>query len=124
MRHAWCTYSLSVEAPSSTVSRSWKFEKFLLNSAISVGQTKVKSLGHQNSTAHLPLMSSLLIILNSFPFSIATTAFLLNSGNLLPTVTKLLIVLIDLRFLISTTNVALITEANKDCPIVFAYEKI
>ena len=55
------------------------------------GQMKVKSLGHQNITAHLPLMSSLLIILNSFPFSIATTAFLLNSGNLLPTVTKLLI---------------------------------
>src|ERR1700712_165706 len=83
---AACTNSESVEAPITTVSRSEKSLFFLLNSAISVGQTKVKSLGHQNITVHFPslLPNSSVISVNSFPFSIDTTAFFLNAGNFSP----------------------------------------
>src|ERR1700761_5501965 len=69
-----------------TVSRSENSLFFLLNSAISVGQTNVKSLGHQNITVHLPsaLPYASVISVNSFPFSIDTTAFFLNAGNFSP----------------------------------------
>src|ERR1700722_5745358 len=68
---AACTNSESVEAPITTVSRSENSLFFLFNSAISVGHTKVKSLGHQNITIHLPsaLAYSWVISVNSFPFS-------------------------------------------------------
>src|ERR1700733_12561721 len=91
-RSAWsllqaaCTNSESVEAPINTVSLSVNSLCFLLNSAISVGQTKVKSLGHQNITVHLPsaLAYSCVISVNSLPFSIDTTAFFLKAGNFSP----------------------------------------
>src|ERR1700761_9050407 len=69
-----------------TVSRSENSLFFLLNSAISVGHTNVKSLGHQNITVHLPSAEpySCVISVNSFPFSIDTTAFFLNAGNFSP----------------------------------------
>src|SRR5258708_5325417 len=83
---AACTNSESVEAPISTVSRSLNSLCFLLNSAISVGHTKVKSLGHQNRTVHFPSADpySWVRSANSFPFSIETTAFFLNAGNFDP----------------------------------------
>jgi hypothetical protein len=44
-------------------------------------------LGHQNITVHKPLLvfSSREMLVNSFPFSRDTTAFLLKAGNWLPT---------------------------------------
>src|SRR5882762_6991409 len=80
-----------------TVSLSEKSLFFLLNSAISVGQTKVKSLGHQNITVHLPsaLPYSCVISVNSFPFSIDTTAFFLNAGNFSPIDKTLLDILLN-----------------------------
>ena len=83
------------------VERSRNSPKFLLNSAISVGQTKVKSFGHQNITVHRPsllIRSSEEMSKNSLPFSTDTTAVFLNAGNAcpidkIPFVIRLLIVL-------------------------------
>ncbi|EAU69555.1 hypothetical protein STIAU_1990 [Stigmatella aurantiaca DW4/3-1] len=55
VRHAWCTNSLSVLRPSTCASRSLKSLFFFPNSAISVGQMKVKSFGHANRMIHFPL---------------------------------------------------------------------
>ena len=50
--HARCTNSESVLTPSSWVSRSLNSECKAPNSAISVGQTKVKSLGQKKIASH------------------------------------------------------------------------
>src|SRR6185436_15167404 len=86
LRQARCTYSESIETPSTWASRSAKSRLRLPNSAISVGQTKVKSLGQKNTTFHLPAWSWSLRSLNSLPLSRLTTACSLYSGNLSPTV--------------------------------------
>ena len=53
-RQATWTNSLSVLTPSTCASRSRKSRFFFPNAAISVGQTKVKSLGQKKTTFHLP----------------------------------------------------------------------
>lgn len=54
LRQAWCTNSESPEKPRIWASRSANSSFSLPNAAISVGQTKVKSLGHAKTTFHLP----------------------------------------------------------------------
>src|SRR5580698_5196278 len=86
LRQATWTNSLSVLTPSTWASRSAKSRFLFPNAAISVGQTKVKSLGQKNTTFHLPGYSSLVRSWNSFPFSRLTAAVSWNAGNLSPMV--------------------------------------
>ena len=85
-RHARWTKCVSVLMPSTWASRSSNSELRLPNSAISVGQTKVKSMGQEKSTTHLPGWLRLVRRVNSRPLSVLTTASRSNSGRRSPTV--------------------------------------
>ncbi len=61
-RQLKCTNSLSIETPRTWASRSANSSLSLPNAAISVGHTKVKSLGQKNTTRHLPGWSSLVMV--------------------------------------------------------------
>ncbi|COZ26208.1 Uncharacterised protein [Mycobacterium tuberculosis] len=61
-RHWKCANSLSIETPRIWASRSSNSSLSLLNAAISVGHTNVKSFGQKNTTRHLPGCSSLVIV--------------------------------------------------------------
>ena len=80
---------MSVLAPRTWASRSAKSPSRLPNSAISVGQMKVKSMGQKKTTRHLPAWLSGVISWNSLPFSVLVTACSLYSGNSSPTVNML-----------------------------------
>ncbi|KES03869.1 hypothetical protein BU52_28255 [Streptomyces toyocaensis] len=54
LRQAWWTNSESPEKPRTWASRSANSSFSLPKAAISVGHTKVKSLGHANTIFHLP----------------------------------------------------------------------
>src|SRR3546814_3401884 len=58
--HARCTNSLSVETPTSCASRSANSPFRASKPTISVGHTKVKSLGQKKYTPHLPPSDALL----------------------------------------------------------------
>src|SRR5690606_31553599 len=89
-RHARCTNSLSTEAPSTCASRSANASFCRPNSAISVGQTNVKSFGQKNTTSHLPGYVVFEIVWNASSSFSETVAFSENSGNLSPTVNIIL----------------------------------
>ena len=80
-RQARCTYSLSMLAPSSCASRALNSLSSLPNAAISVGHTKVKSLGQKNTTFHLPGKLSWVKGWNACLTSLDTTPVRENCGN-------------------------------------------
>src|SRR5262245_19033725 len=84
LRHAWCTYSLSVETPSSWASRALNSLSSLPNAAISVGHTKVKSFGQKNTTRHLPLWVLASNCWKALAWSFETTPVSEYCGNFLP----------------------------------------
>src|SRR5260370_25506066 len=67
-------------------SRSGNSSLSLPKAAISVGQTKVKSLGHKNTIFHLPGSDEPLTSAKAVLGSLDTTALRSNSGKRLPTV--------------------------------------
>src|ERR1700755_2136128 len=84
LRQAWCTYSLSVETPSSCASRALNSLSSLPNAAISVGHTKVKSLGQKNTTFHVPGKLSWVKGWKALSISFDTTPVREKSGKRLP----------------------------------------
>src|SRR3954462_9663628 len=69
-----------------TVSRSAKSPFSLPKPAISVGQTKVKSLGQKKTSFHLPLSLSWVKAWKALAALVDTTPWTEKSGNLSPTV--------------------------------------
>src|SRR5579863_3890492 len=84
LRQARCTYSLSTLTPNNCAPRSLNSRLSLPKAAISVGQTKVKSLGQKNTTCHLPACSPLLNCSNALLASFETTPVSAYAGNLSP----------------------------------------
>src|SRR3982751_7123802 len=84
LRQAWCTYSLSVDTPSSCASRALNSLSSLPNAAISVGHTKVKSFGQKKTTRHLPLWVSWSKGWNALAWSLETTPVSEYWGNFCP----------------------------------------
>src|SRR5882672_11970426 len=69
-----------------TASRSLNSPFSLPKAAISVGQTKVKSLGQKKTIFHLPSSDASLIAVKAFLGSVETTALRSKFGNLSPIV--------------------------------------
>src|SRR5262245_55694089 len=85
-RQARCTYSLSVLAPRSCAPRAANSGWRRPNSAISVGQTKVKSLGQKKTTSHFPGWPSCAISRKAPSSALPTTALSRKAGKRSPTV--------------------------------------
>src|ERR1700758_5783604 len=83
-RHARCTNSLSMLTPRICASRALNSLSSLPKAAISVGQTKVKSLGQKNTTCHLPGKLSWVKGSNARAASLDTTPVRANSGKRWP----------------------------------------
>src|SRR5690242_3770330 len=88
-RQARWTYSLSIERPSNSASRSSSSPAMALKPTISVGQTKVKSFGQAKTTRHLPAWLRLSMVVKALAGSVPLTAVRENSGNLSPTVSMM-----------------------------------
>src|SRR4249920_2885381 len=84
LRQAWCTYSLSVDTPSSCASRALNSLSSLPKAAISVGHTKVKSFGQKKTTRHLPFWVPASKFWNALAWSFETTPVREYWGNFCP----------------------------------------